>query len=34
MKKYFLLLFFAILIISCSKGGKVTLTGTLQNANH
>ncbi len=32
MKKYFLLLFFAILIISCSKGGKVTLTGTLQNA--
>ncbi len=32
MKKYFLLLFFAILIISCSKGGKVTISGNLQNA--
>lgn len=32
MKKIFLLLFFAILIISCSKGGKVTITGSLQNA--
>ncbi|WP_374361291.1 thioredoxin-like domain-containing protein [Cloacibacterium sp.] len=33
MKKYFLLLFLAIALISCSKGGKVTLTGNLKNAN-
>lgn len=32
MKKYFLLLFLSILIISCSKGGKVTITGNLKNA--
>lgn len=33
MKKYFLLLFLAIALISCSKGGKVTITGNLKNAN-
>lgn len=27
MKKYFLLFLFSILLLSCSKGGKVTLTG-------
>lgn len=33
MKKYFLLLFLSILIISCSKGGKITISGKLTNAN-
>lgn len=33
MKKYFLLFLFSILLLSCSKGGKVTITGAVKNGS-
>lgn len=33
MKKYFLLFLFSILLLSCSKGGKVTITGKVTNGS-
>ena len=33
MKKYFLLFLFSILLLSCSKGGKVTINGKVTNGS-
>ena len=33
MKKYFLLFLFSILLLSCSKGGKITLSGNVKNGS-
>lgn len=33
MKKYFLLFLFSILLLSCSKGGKVTISGNVKNGS-
>ena len=33
MKKYFLLFLFSILLLSCSKGGEITLSGNVKNGS-
>ena len=33
MKKYFLLFLFSILLLSCSKGGKITISGNVKNGS-